>query len=62
MKLPHRSQFNSLFRTGLVFLIFANAIRFLLHPSAMLPESLADGLIGFFYGIALALILGGAVR
>lgn len=55
MKFRHRSQFNLLFRTGLVFVIVANTTRFLLHHSARLPESLADGIVGFFYGIAIAL-------
>lgn len=57
-----RQQLNALTRTGLVFLIFANAARFLMLPSARLPRSLADAIVGLFYGVAIGLLLWGIVR
>jgi hypothetical protein len=57
-----RQQLNALTRTGLIFLIFANAARFLMLPSSRLPRSLADAIVGLFYGVAIGLLLWGMVR
>lgn len=57
-----RQQLNAFTRTGLVFLIFANAARFLMLPSSHLPRSLADAIVGLFYGVAIGLLLWGIVR
>jgi uncharacterized protein involved in response to NO len=63
MKFLNRpQQLNALTRTGLVFLIFANAARFLMLPSSRLPRSLADAIVGLFYGVAIGLLLWGIVR
>lgn len=60
--LNQRRQFNAFTRTGLVFLIFANAARFLMLPSSHLSRSLADAIVGLFYGVAIGLLLWGIVR
>lgn len=57
-----QQQLNALTRTGLVFLIFANAARFLMPHSSLLPRSLADAIVGLFYGVAIGLLLWGVVR
>jgi hypothetical protein len=57
-----RQQLNAFTRTGLVFLIFANAARFVMLPSSHLPRSLADAIVGLLYGVAIGLLLWGIVR
>ncbi len=57
-----RQQMNALSCTGLVFLVLANAARSLMLPSSRLPRSLADAIVGLFYGVAICLLLWGIVR
>jgi hypothetical protein len=50
---------DALIRIGLLFLILASLARGVLHPSAEVPERLADGATGLLYGISIACMLLG---
>ncbi len=53
---------NALLCLGMLFLVFANLARFFLPRVAVLSEDLADGLTGFFFGVAISLLLWSVVR
>ena len=57
-----RPQLNTLTRTGLVFLVIANAASFFMLPSSHLPRLLADAIVGLFYGVAIVFLLRGIER
>ena len=45
---------NSILSVGLIFLAVANVSQYLLQRNKALPESIADGLSGFLFGVAIA--------
>ena len=48
---------HTLFSLGLIALIVANIVRYLLARKLDVPESVADPVTGFFFGVAIALLL-----
>ena len=55
-------QTNALLSLGMLFLVFANLARFFLPRVAVLSENLADGITGFFFGVAISLLLWSVIR
>jgi hypothetical protein len=53
---------NTLLRAGLVALVVANVGSYLIHRTLALPESIADPVSGFLFGVAIAAMLIGLRR
>ena len=51
-----------LLRIGLVFLLLASLWHWFIHPNAILPEKLYDGILGLFYGISITCLLISVAR
>ncbi len=56
------NRLNPVLRTGLFFLLLSSLWRWFVHPSAILPEDLVDGIQGLFLGISITCMLIGLVR
>ena len=52
-----RNRLNSLFLTGLLFLLAANLWHWLMRSSSLLSEHWTDGIHGLFIGVALGALL-----
>ena len=52
-----RNRLNSLFFTGLLFLVAANMWHWLLRSSSLLAENWIDGIHGLFIGVAIGALL-----
>ncbi|MGH7742127.1 MAG: hypothetical protein ACRENS_08900 [Candidatus Eiseniibacteriota bacterium] len=42
---------------GAAFLVLATAWKWFVHPNSGIPEAAVDGVCGFLYGVAIALML-----
>jgi hypothetical protein len=59
LNFPRLKNPRSLIAIGLVFLAVANVSRYLLQHHSAVRESLADGLSGFLFGVAIGTLLLG---
>lgn len=59
MYLTRRGNHKSIIAVGLVFLALANVARYVVDRGHLLPESLADGVSGLLYGVAIGTTLLG---
>jgi hypothetical protein len=62
LKVMIQNRFDSMLRTGLIFLLLSSLWRWFVHPSAILPENAVDAIQGLLLGISIMSMLIGLVR
>jgi hypothetical protein len=58
---PQNQSLNRLFKAGLLLFCLAGLSRLFLHATSRIPVTVMESVIGFLYGISVALLIAGTI-